>query len=54
MQALEKWFTVKILTYYRSKIEKYVGIGKKFSSISSFVDSAVSEKLDRLDEVKTK
>jgi len=52
MQSVDKWFTVKILTYYRGKIEEHVGIGK-FASTSSFVDSAVSEKLDRLKEAQS-
>jgi len=54
MQREEKWFSVKILTYYRNKIEQYVGIGKQFSSTSSFIDSAISDKLDRLQEAQKK
>jgi len=50
MQETEKWFTVKILTYYRSKIEEFVGIGKPFSSTSSFIDSAINDKLKELNK----
>jgi len=47
MEQTDKWFTVKILSYYRNKIEKFVGLEKPFSSTSSFIDSAISEKLEK-------
>ncbi len=47
MQQTDKWFTVKILTHFREEIEKFVGIGKPFSSISSFIDSAIRDKLEK-------
>jgi len=47
MSQTEKWFTVKILTNFRKEIAKSVGIGKSFSSTSSFIDSAIRDKLEK-------
>jgi len=42
----ERWKNVPILAYLKDKIEKIVAEGR-YSSVASFVNMAVREKLDR-------
>lgn len=42
----QKWVSIPLLTYLKDRIEKIVAEGR-YSSVASFVNEAVREKLDR-------
>lgn len=44
--------TVRILTFWKSKISKFVGEKKQYPSESQFVTEAVQEKIEKLEEKK--
>ena len=46
------WSTVRIRSFFRNKIENYVGSDKEIPNISQFVNLAIKEKIDRMEVQK--